>query len=140
MKSVFSIFKKKKNKALTGTARDRGVTGEDYAVCALQKSKYEIIERNFRTPAGEIDIVARDRDCLVFVEVRTRSSVEFGLPQETVVARKRDRLCRAARWYLQKNKRDDAVCRFDVVAIVVNDAESPRVEVIKDAFRPEKKW
>lgn len=120
---------------------DRGAEGESHAVRALKKSRYKIVERNFRTPAGEIDIVAREGKCLVFVEVRTRSSVEFGLPQETVVNRKRKRLCKAARWYLQKNRIDDVECRFDVVAVVMSDGQKqPKIEVVKDAFRPEKEW
>jgi putative endonuclease len=120
---------------------ERGREGEDWAARVLKKSRYKIVERNFRTPAGEIDIVARDGKCLVFVEVRTRGSVEFGLPQETVIARKRSRLCRAARWYLQANRIGDVDCRFDVVSIVMDDERrTPQVEIIRDAFRPRKNW
>lgn len=120
---------------------ERGIEGEKLAVRALKKNRYKIVERNFRTPAGEIDIVARDGECLVFVEVRTRGSTEFGLPQETVAARKQKKLCTAARWYLQKKKIDSDACRFDVVGIVMMGKEdAPRVEVIKDAFRPKKDW
>ena len=64
-----------------------GAEGEERAARALKKARYRIVERNFRTPAGEIDIVAHDGKCLVFVEVKTRSSIEFGLPQEAVVLR-----------------------------------------------------
>ena len=121
------------------TSIERGIEGEDIAARALKKSRYKIIERNYRTPVGEIDIIARDRKCLVFVEVRTRSSVEFGLPQETVVARKRQRICRAAKWYLQKEHADDAECRFDIVAVVLDEKQKkPQVEIIRNAFRPEK--
>ena len=120
---------------------ERGIAGEEYAARALEKSKYRIIERNYRTRVGEIDIVARDGACLVFVEVRARGSVEFGLPQEPVVARERKKLCNAAKWYLQRNRIDDAVCRFDVVAVIMkDDCQEPSVEIIKDAFRPEKEW
>ena len=120
---------------------ERGIEGERHAARALKKKRYKIIERNFRTPAGEIDIVARDGQCLVFVEVRTRASVEFGLPQETVVASKQRKLCNAARWYLQKKRVEGVDCRFDVVAIVMGDEDSkPQIEVIKDAFRPDKSW
>jgi len=120
---------------------ERGIEGEDHAVRALKRKRYRIVERNFRTPAGEIDIVARDGKCLVFVEVRTRASVEFGLPQETVGSGKRKKLCKAARWYLQKKRIDDVDCRFDVVAVLMEDgSRKPRIEVIKDAFRPEKSW
>ena len=125
------------------TARhiERGIEGEDLAVSALEKSRYKIVERNYRTRAGEIDIVAREGECLVFVEVRTRASIEYGWPQETVIARKQKKLCKAARWYLQKNRIEDVPCRFDVVAIVMNEAlDEPQVEVIKNAFRPEKEW
>jgi putative endonuclease len=127
---------------VAGNAIERGAAGEERAVRALKKSRYKIVERNFRTPAGEIDIVARDGNCLVFVEVRTRTSLEFGLPQESVIARKRKRLCTAARWYLQKKKKfDDVACRFDVIAIVMNDEEkSSHIEIIKDAFRPDRSW
>ena len=120
---------------------ERGIKGERHAARALKKKRYKIIERNFRTPAGEIDIVARDGQCLVFVEVRTRASVDFGLPQETVVAGKQRKLCNAARWYLQKKRVEGVDCRFDVVAIVMGDEDSkPQIEVIKDAFRPDKSW
>jgi putative endonuclease len=120
---------------------ERGIEGEEQAVRVLKKKRYKIVERNFRTPAGEIDIVARDGKCLVFVEVRTRGSVEFGMPQETVVARKQKKLCTAARWYLQQKKVSDDDCRFDVVAVIMTDDESkPHIEVIKDAFRPKKEW
>ena len=71
---------------------ERGIEGEELAVRELKRNKYKIIERNFRTPAGEIDIVAKDGKCLVFVEVRTRGSIEFGLPQETILAGKKKRL------------------------------------------------
>ncbi|RJP22011.1 MAG: YraN family protein [Candidatus Abyssobacteria bacterium SURF_5] len=119
----------------------RGAEGEDFAVRALKKAHYKIVERNFRTPIGEIDVVARQKDCLVFVEVRTRSSIDYGLPQETVDARKRERMCKTALWYLQKNRIEDAPCRFDVVAVLRKDGKAkPEIEIIKDAFRPEQRW
>jgi putative endonuclease len=133
----FTIFRK--NSPLTATHIDRGIEGENIAARALKKSRYKIIERNYRTPAGEIDIIARDKQCVVFVEVRTRSSVEFGLPQETVVARKRKRICNAAKWYLQKEHASDIECRFDVVAVIIDEKrKKPQVEIIRNAFRPEK--
>ena len=125
------------------TARhiESGIEGEKIAARALKKKKYKIIERNFRTPAGEIDIVARDGNCLVFVEVRTRSSTEFGLPQETIRAKKQKRLFAAARWYMQKRRVGEDACRFDVVAVIVpKDRSKPQIEVIEDAFRPDKGW
>jgi putative endonuclease len=135
----FAFFHSKKNKDTPPTRLERGAEGEKFALRVLKKAHYKILEQNFRTPVGEIDIVARDRDFLVFVEVRTKSSIEFGLPQETILKRKKERLCKAARWYLQKNRLDDAPCRFDVVAVVTNDGKkNPEFEIIKEAFRPEK--
>lgn len=125
---------------MAATSIERGIEGEEIAVRALKKARYKIVERNYRVPAGEIDIIARDKKCLAFVEVRMRGSVEFGLPQETVVAAKRKRLCNAARWYLQRERIDDCECRFDVVAVIMDKGQTgPQVEIIKDAFRPEKK-
>ncbi len=125
---------------MTSTRIERGIEGEDIAVRALKKARYKIVERNYRTPVGEIDVIAWDKKCLAFVEVRTRGSVEFGLPQETVVAGKRKKLCNAARWYLQRKRIDDSECRFDVVAVIIEEGQTkPRVEILKDAFRPEKR-
>jgi putative endonuclease len=133
-------LRSKKNNPTTAKHLERGAEGEDDAVRALKKARYKILERNFRTPAGEIDVVARHRKFLVFVEVRTRSSIEFGLPQETIQAKKRKRLATAALWYLQKNRLGDAECRFDVVAVVKeNENAKPQIEIIKDAFRPEQR-
>ena len=126
---------------MTAKHIESGIEGEKLAARVLKKKKYKIIECNFRTPAGEIDIVARDGDCLVFVEVRTRGSIEFGLPQETIRAKKKKRLFTAARWYMQKKSVGEDACRFDVVAVVMpKDGSKPQIEVIEDAFRPEKGW
>ncbi|GAB4331771.1 MAG: YraN family protein [Candidatus Abyssubacteria bacterium] len=122
------------------TTSDRGARGEEHAVRALKKQRYRILDRNFRTPVGEIDIIAQEGPCLVFVEVRTRASIHYGLPQETVIERKQRRLSKAAKWYLQRNRLDNSQCRFDVVAIVMDNGEHPHIEVIRDAFRPKDSW
>lgn len=138
----FAFFRSKKNKEREpATHLESGAQGEEYAARLLKKARYKIIERNFRTPIGEIDIVARDGECLVFVEVRTRSSVVYGLPEETIDARKKERLHKAARWYLQKHRLGEIPCRFDVVAVVRTDEDTePDAKIIKDAFRPEKNY
>jgi putative endonuclease len=122
------------------TTLERGATGEEHAVRALKKARYRILDRNFRTPVGEIDIVAQEGDCLVFVEVRTRASTDYGLPQETVIERKQKRLSKAAKWYLQRNRLTDSDCRFDVVAVVMEHDKHPHIEVIRNAFRPKDNW
>ena len=89
---------------------------------------YDVLERNFRTKLGEIDIVARDRDTLVFVEVRARSSLRFGRAAETVGPRKRRKLLKTAQAYALA-RRLDCPMRFDVIAV-----EAGRLEHICDAF------
>lgn len=93
-----------------------GGRGEDTAVDLLESHGLRIVARNYRTRFGEIDIVARDGDCLVFVEVRVRSAGRFGGAMESVGARKRSRLVAAAQLYLLQT-RSRLACRFDVVAI-----------------------
>lgn len=79
-----------------------GAYGEEVAAAYLCEQGYTLIERNFRCPLGEIDIIAKKRLDLVFVEVKTRRSTLFGLPQEAVGAHKQRQLMRAAQWYLKK--------------------------------------
>lgn len=123
-----------------GTEADRleglrgvGQRGEDLAIEALREAGYEILERNFRTPIGEIDVVAREAGVLCFVEVKWRRDENMGHPAEAVTAEKRRRLARTAEWYLARHRLFGAVARFDVVAILeVGDA--PQLEIIRDAF------
>lgn len=110
-----------------------GAWGEEQAVTFLQRQGMKILERNFRTPAGEIDIVARDRSYLVFVEVKTRRSARFGTPQEAVGVRKQRQILRTAQWYMQR-KPTRLQPRFDVVAILCQSGDSPQVTHLADAF------
>lgn len=110
--------------------REIGDKGEDRAVKELKKKGYKIIERNFNVPKiGEIDIIAKDRDYLVFVEVRLRKDAFHGTAAETVDIYKQRRIIKAARVYLKKNELCDVPARFDVVSIT--DGE---LEIIKNAF------
>ena len=97
-------------------SREKGEAAERRAEDYLKSLGLVIVERNFRTRFGEIDLVARDGETVVFVEVRFRSSNAFGLPQETVDAAKRRRIIRTAQAYVQ-SRRLDAPLRFDVVAL-----------------------
>jgi putative endonuclease len=83
----------------------------------LETKAYVFIERNFRVPEGEIDLVMQDGDIVVFIEVKTRTSDSFGTPEESVSGAKRKRLLRAAWAFLQEWERIDASWRIDVVAI-----------------------
>jgi putative endonuclease len=110
-----------------------GVLGEDLAAAHLKKIGYEIVERNYRCPAGEMDIVARDGPVLVFVEVKARRSDAFGEPEESVDERKQRRLSRVALHYLQRKGTHDKAVRFDVVSVRMGPA-GIRIEIFRDAF------
>ena len=110
-----------------------GRRGEDLAAAQLVRDGYRVVDRNYRCPLGEIDLVARDGESVVFVEVKTRSSRAFGTSAEAVSRSKQARLLRLADCYLRERGLGNPPCRFDVVAV---DAawEPPLVEVIRDAF------
>lgn len=114
--------------------RGRGDDWERLAENALSAAGYRVLARNFRTRAGEIDIVAEEKGVLCFVEVKGRSGTGFGLPAEAVTAEKRRRLFRAAQAYLRRRTpRRRAVCRFDVVT-VLETGGGRRVEILRNAF------
>ncbi|MDO5479237.1 MAG: YraN family protein [Clostridia bacterium] len=115
-----------------------GNIGEDYAVKILKKNKYKIIERNFTVRGGEIDIIAKDGEYLVFTEVKLRRSADFGRPSEYVGLKKQENLRTAAMLYMKKTEYD-GLCRFDVVEIIGEINEKGKLmvseaNVIKNAF------
>ena len=113
-----------------------GRRGEDEAADYLRKNGYRILARNLRAKFGEIDVVAQDGPTLCFVEIKTRSSIRFGFPEEAVDARKRQRLVRLASWYLQSRpSAQPRPVRFDVLAILTGADSTPaRIRLIKGAF------
>jgi len=114
--------------------RDLGLLGEDLAAQLLQQRGYVILERNYRCPYGEVDIVARDHDRLAFVEVRARRGTSFGTPQESVTPRKQARLAAVARSFLQEKSYSDVDWGIDVVAVQFTpDGVLQRIELIRDA-------
>ncbi len=98
-----------------GNAVERGKEAERQAAAFLRDHGYQILVRNYRWRGGEIDLIARDGDCLVFVEVKARRSERFGLPEEHVTEEKRRKLIFTAQRYLLEHPTDLDV-RFDVVA------------------------
>ena len=110
-----------------------GDRGEDLAAAALKKQGYKILERNYRTPLGEIDLIARHQGALVFIEVKTRRSSKFGSPQEAVHPAKQERLRTLAEYYLSQKGLGEVAVRFDVVGILWQ-AGKPQIEVIQGAF------
>jgi len=113
--------------------RSLGDRGEDMAAAHLKKQGYKILERNYRTPIGEIDLVARHQGALVFIEVKTRRSRRFGSPQEAVHPAKQERLRNLAEYYLQQQGLGEVMVRFDVVGILWQGGK-PQIEVIEGAF------
>ena len=118
---------------MTYARQELGKIGEDLAVSELERRGYAITARRYRTPCGEIDIVADDRGTLVFVEVKARADAEFGSAAEAVTPWKQRRLARMARDYLTRERIVDRPCRFDVVAIMF-DTPEPTIDVFQNAF------
>ncbi len=111
-----------------------GNAGEDAAEDLLRSEGYRIIERNFRTVLGEIDLIAEEDGVLCFVEVKTRRSNAFGGAAAAVTPRKQQKIARVAAGYVGRNCPQGKTCRFDVVAVLWQDGKSD-AELIRDAFR-----
>ena len=112
---------------------DTGKQGEKIAAAFLKKNGYRIIETNFRCVSGEIDIIAREKGVIVFVEVKTRKSAELGYPEQAVGINKQKKMSQLALRYLQKKNITDTQARFDVVAIMIS-ACGNEIKLIKNAF------
>ncbi|MGA9033745.1 MAG: YraN family protein [Sulfuricaulis sp.] len=112
----------------------RGRKAEDIACTRLQQAGLALTTRNYRSPFGEIDLIMQEHDTLVFVEVRYRSSDDFGTPAETVDARKQARLRATAEHYLQNTPRaSKKACRFDIVALT-GDGEGGDFRWLQNVF------
>jgi putative endonuclease len=113
--------------------KELGKKGEEIAIRFLKKKGYRILERNYVCKMGEMDIIAREKDTLAFVEVKTRTSTTFGPPQLAVNLTKQMQLSKVALHFLKEKKLEDVKARFDVVAILLRP-EGEEIELIKDAF------
>ncbi len=112
-----------------------GKLGEIIALRFLKKKGYKILEKNFSSPLGEIDIIAQDKEVICFIEVKTRGSTAFGLPEEGITSQKRKHLTRIAQFYLKRWGLTNKNCRFDVVSILINKSgRKPQIRLIQDAF------
>jgi len=117
-------------------ARQRlGEIGEQMARDRLTEAGYSILTCRFRSRFGEIDIVAKDGETIVFVEVKTRTDRAFGDPAEAVTPQKQQKIVRMAEEYVMLERLKDAYCRFDVVAIDLT-LDPPIINHYQDAFRP----
>ncbi len=112
-----------------------GKLGEEAAQKFLKKRGYRIRETGFRCRHGEIDIVAQKKDYLVFVEVRTKTNLEFGTPEESITQAKKERLITSALTYTSTHENLPSLWRIDVVAIELDDkGKTKRIELIENAI------
>lgn len=122
----------------TGVAADHrqslGKLGENLACAALKLRGYAIIATRYRTRLGEIDIVARDGDTTVFVEVKSRAGDEFGGAAAAVTAWKQRKVTLMAMDYVARHRLENTPCRFDVVTVDVCDGKPPIIEIYQHAF------
>ena len=110
-----------------------GKTGEEIARDYLKDQGYEIIDSNFRTRFGEIDIIAHDGEVWVFVEVKARRGISFGLPEEAVTFRKQNKIVHQALAYIKEKKLGEISWRIDVVSIIMPRDREPKIKLIKNA-------
>ncbi len=113
-----------------------GSEGERAAKAFLLAAGYRILHENYSTPLGEIDLIAKEDDVVVFVEVKARRSREFGSPQSSVTLTKQRQIVKAAGVFLEREALGEAACRFDVVAVTFGRGreERPDILLIRDAF------
>ena len=120
--------------------RNLGRQGEQAAEQFLRARGYVLVARNYRCSFGEIDLVVRDRDTLVFVEVRTQSGPTFGSPLESVTQRKQRQIAKAAQHYVVRHRIENQALRFDVIGISWNTA-TPEIVHVRGAFDlPSIRW
>jgi putative endonuclease len=110
-----------------------GKESESLAVRHLKKKGYKILEQNYRNKIGEIDIIAKEKGVLVFVEVKARKTLFYGNPKWAVTHKKQRKISMVALYYLKATKQTDVKARFDVVALSLAE-DNPRIEIIKNAF------
>jgi putative endonuclease len=136
---LFSLFGRRTSLSPNPGSDDRisvGREGERLAARFLKRHRYKILYRNFRAPhGGEVDLVCRDRTCdtLVFVEVKTRRSLTYGLPAEAVTRAKQKLIARGAMAWLEMLDNPEMISRFDIVEIVITDGKV-EYNLIRDAF------
>lgn len=119
---------------MNSSNKEMGKVGEEMAESLLKDMGYEIIKKNYRYGKGEIDIIANDGAVLVFVEVKTRSNLQFGEPELAITKTKINQLRKIANMYLYENNIEDTLVRFDVIAILMDEQSEPKINHIINAF------
>lgn len=111
-----------------------GRSGEEAALDYLREKRYRIIQKGFRMLRGEIDIIAYDRKTLVFIEVKTRKSKDYGPPEESVTPAKQHQIRRIAEGFLARNNLQHVECRFDVLSLMFTEKGDYQIDHIQNAF------
>ncbi len=119
---------------MLNSSQQFGKKAEDLATRHLKRRGYKIVARNYRTRAGEIDIIAREGRTIVFVEVKGRQSTRYGSAKAAVTARKQQQVAKVALWYLKETGQMGAKARFDVVAVTRKDGDAI-IEIVRNAFQ-----
>ena len=118
---------------MTRERLDLGKLGEELALKKIKRLGYKCVTRNYRCSLGEVDLIAKDGECLVFIEIKRRKGKSLGYAKEAIDGRKRRQLSKVALAYMKSNNCCDTKSRFDVVAINLSDKED-QIEVIRNAF------
>ena len=119
---------------MTRLRQDTGIRGEQIALDYLLGRGYQLVAKNWRCRSGEIDLIMKDGDTMVFIEVKTRRGVGYGLPQEAVERRKQLKIRRLAEYYALISRNGERELRFDVVAITFSADYEPLVEHLEGVF------
>jgi putative endonuclease len=114
-----------------------GKRGEDEVVKFLQKQGHKIVQRNYKNKLGEMDIIAKDGKTLCFIEVKTRTNLHFGYPQEAITRQKQKKLNRVALSYLKQYNLLNFPARFDIASVMLHNQNKSEIEIIKNAFSVE---
>jgi len=120
---------------MSKNTREKGSEAEKLAVAYLESKGWMILDQNYFFERAEVDIVAYDQQCIVFVEVKSRSDTYFGQPEDFVDSVKEKNIYKAAEAWMYERKMEGAIARFDVIAIVQEDNKAPDIRHFEDAFR-----
>lgn len=111
-----------------------GEKGENIACDFLVKNGYNILEKNFKLLFGEIDIIAEKKNCICFIEVKSRKSKKYGLPEEAITLKKKNKIRRVAEYFIQKRQLKNKIYRFDVISIYFKENILKEFRHIRNAF------
>lgn len=114
--------------------QELGKWGEEYAARFLEQNEYKILTRNYRCKIGEIDIIAKNKEYIVFIEVKTRKNISYGYPREAVTKHKQKKIYYVALNYITRYNLNNSFFRFDVVEIIGNEYNNT-IQIIKNAFQ-----